>query len=121
MDLGDTVTNDLAGRLNIVETASVFSQEPGLVVNGQLAFFHGLDGPPDVVSVVVVDVGGPGEDVPIVVGQARRRGFVTLKAGDAMLEESLAGQLLQRRQVAVIPVEPVDLVAFIQEEAQPGG
>ena len=117
--LGNTVADDLLGRLYVIEAAGVGPQEPGLVLDGQLALLHGLDGPPDVVAVVVVHVGCPGQDVAVEVWQTGRRRLVALEAGDAVLEEGLAGQALQRREPSVIAVEAVGLVALVQQEAQP--
>src|SRR5207249_9298969 len=108
LDLGHALADELFGRLDVVETAGVVPEELGLVGLAQLALPHRLDGPPRVVPVVVVDIRRPGQDVLVELGQARRGGLVTLKAGDAVLQEGLAGQALQGRQLALVAVELVD-------------
>ena len=69
---------------------------------------------------MVIDVGGPDQDVAIELREARRRRLVALEAGHAVLEEGLARQALQRRQLALVAIQPVGLVAFVQQEAEPG-
>src|SRR5207253_4625989 len=91
LDFTDALPDDRRGRLDVVQAAGVGPQELGLVGDGQPALLHRLNGPPGIIAVVVIDVRGPGQDVPVELREARRWGLITLKAGDAVLAEGLAG------------------------------
>src|SRR4051794_1885941 len=119
LDLGDAVADDSGRRLYLVEPAGVGAEEFGLILLRQIVFLHRFDRPPDVVAVVMIDIRRPAEDVAIELRQPRRRCFVALEAGHAMLEESLAWQPLQGRQLPLVFVEPVGLVALVDQEAEP--
>src|SRR5215469_13332821 len=120
LDLGDAGADDVSRRLYLVEASGVGAEEFGLLLLRQPMFLHRLDRAPGVVAVVVVDIGRPAQDVAVEFGEPRRRRLVALEAGHAMLKEGLARQLLQRRQLPLVLVEPVGLVAFVYEEAEPG-
>ena len=68
----------------------------------------------------MVHVGRPRQDVLVEFRQPRRRRLVALEAGDAMGEKRLAGQALQGRQLAVIAIEPIMLIALVEDKAEPG-
>jgi len=70
---------------------------------------------------MMIDVGGPGQNVAVKLRQTRRRRLVTLKAGDAVLKEGLAGQAFKRVSAAIVAVKPAGLVALVEQKAQPGG
>src|SRR5262249_33186324 len=112
LDFTDPLPDDRRGRLDVVQAASVGPQELGLVSDGQSALLHRLDGPPGIIAVVVIDVRGPRQDVFVELREARRRGLITLKAGDAVLAEGLAGQALQGgvMKKRVIPLPGIDPV-----------
>ena len=69
---------------------------------------------------MVIDVGRPGQDVAVEFRQARRRCLVPLEPGHTMRGEGLARQAFQGRQLALVAVEPVRLVAFVEQKAEPG-
>src|SRR2546429_6161203 len=121
LDCTDPLPDDRRGRLDVVQAAGVSPQERGLVGDGQPALLHRLDGPPGIIAVVVIDIRGPGQDVSVELREAPWPGLITLEATDAVLTEGFAGQALQGRQLALVAIEPVGLVAFVYQEAQPGG
>src|SRR6266446_8827904 len=120
IDLGDALADDVDRRLHVIEAPGVGAQEFGLILLRQAVCLHRLHRAPGVVAVVVVDVGRPAQDVAIELRQSRRRRLVPFEAGHAMLEESLARELLQRRQLPFVAVEAVGLVALVDQEAEPG-
>src|SRR4029077_18511463 len=75
---------------------------------------------PGVVAVMVVDIRRPAKDVAVELWKPGRRRLVAFKAGHAMREECLARQALQQRQLSLVLVELVGLVALVDEEAEPG-
>src|SRR6266567_6252641 len=101
LDFTDALPDDRRGRLDVVQAASVGPQERGLVGDGQSALLHRLDGPPGIIAVVVIDIRGPGQDVPVELREARWRSLIPLKASDTVLAEGLAGQALQGGQLAL--------------------
>src|SRR5271156_521594 len=120
LDLGYAVADEGFGRIDFVEPACVVTKELRLVLLRKFTLAHGLDRPPRVVSIMMVNVGRPRQDVLVELRQTRRRCFVAFEAGYAMLEKGLARETLERRKLALIAVEPIVLVAFVQHEAQPG-
>src|SRR5216683_7250801 len=112
LDFTDALPDDRRGWRDVVQATGVGPQELDLVGDGQPALLHRLDGPPGVIAVVVIDIRGPGQDVPVELREACRGGLITLKAGNAVLVEGLAGQALQGGQLALVAIEPVGLVAL---------
>src|SRR5215469_158120 len=110
------LSNALANKF----LASVATEKLHLIAIQKLALAHCLDGPPNVIAVVMIDVGRPGQNIFVKVGQARRRRLIPLEPGNAVLEESLAGQALERLQPPVVAVKLVCLIAFFQQETEPG-
>src|SRR5215469_5737738 len=119
LDLRDAVANDRCRGLHLVEAAGIGAEELDLIVPGQPVLLHRLDGAPRVVAVVVIDVRRPAQDVAVELRQASRRRLVAFEAGHAVLEERLARQLLQWRQLPFVAVELAGLVALVDQEAEP--
>src|SRR5262245_56593195 len=63
LNLRDSIAYEFFGRVNVIQFASIFSEELGLVRLRQLALTHGLKRPPRIVAVVVVDVRRPSQNV----------------------------------------------------------
>src|SRR6516165_1050830 len=120
LNFGDALADECLGSVNLIQLARILSQEFGLITFRQLALAHGLERAPGIVAVMMVYVGGPRQDIFVKIGQTRRRRLIALESGYAMLEEGLARQPFQRCQPAIIAVELVSFVAFIQQETQPG-
>ena len=68
---------------------------------------------------MVIDVGRPGQDVAVEFRQPRRRRLVPFEAGHAVREKGFAGEAFERRQLPLVAVQSVRLVALVQQEAQP--
>ncbi len=120
LNLSNALPNEFLGGIDLVELARVATKKLRLIAIRKLALAHGLDSPPNVIAVVMIDVGRSGQDIFVKVGQARWRCFIPLETGNAMLEESLTGQALERLQPPVVAVKLVSLIAFVQQETQPG-
>src|SRR5262249_57219743 len=54
LDFTDPLPDDRLGRRDVVQTAGIGPQELGLVGDGQGALLHRLDGPPGIITVVVI-------------------------------------------------------------------
>src|SRR5215471_10787959 len=118
-NLSNALANKFLGSVDLVELARVATEKLHLIAIQKLALAHCLDGPPNVIAVVMIDVGRPGQNIFVKVGQARRRRLIPLEPGNAVLEESLAGQALERLQPPVVAVKLVCLIAFVQQETEP--
>ena len=104
----------------MVELARIVSQEFALVGRWQLTRAHGLKRPPHIVAVVMIHIRRPGQDVFIKLGQTRGRSLIAFKAGHAVREKGFARQALERRQLALVAVQLIELIAAVEQKAQPG-
>src|SRR5207302_9291159 len=120
LDLGNALADDVGRRLHLVEAAGVGAQELGLILLRQPVFLHGFDGAPSVIAVMVIDIRRPAQDIAIEFREPRGRRLVALKASHAMLKECLARQALQRRQLSLVLVKFIRLIALVDQEAKPG-
>src|SRR5262249_45906433 len=69
-DLGDTITDERFRCLDVVQFARVLAQELGLIRLRQLAFAHRLNCTPRVVSIMVIDIRGPCQDLLVKLWQS---------------------------------------------------